>query len=137
MPTREMRIHTDQLQWADGGKTHTCALFTFERWPCEIDCDPLLTGKVKDKLTKCSWYIHNHNRSVILFHFSYFGVKFGLIRWKKVNRSNYDGNYQLRMREILGVAKPIIFEFTYVFQSTQTPYLYRPPFDFCLISSQF
>ncbi len=58
-----------------------------------------------DKLTKCSWYIHNHNCLVILFHFSHFDVKFGLICWKKVNQSIYDGNCQLRMLEILGASR--------------------------------
>ncbi len=41
----------------------------------------MLTGKVVDTLSNCSWYIHNHIRHIISFHFGHFWVKFGLICW--------------------------------------------------------
>ncbi len=48
----------------------------------------MLTGKVMDKLTKCSWYFHNHIRRVISFCFDHFHVKFGLIGWKNQQSGN-------------------------------------------------
>ncbi len=91
------------------------------------------------KLTKCSWYIHNHNCHVILFHFSHFDIKFCPIHWKKVNRSIYDSNCQLRMREILGGSGWINQSDSslHVFQSTQTHYCIAHPSTFAWFQVSF
>ncbi len=49
------------------------------KWWCQkLIANPCLLGK----LTYCSWYIHNHIRRVISFHFGHFLIKCGQIRLK-------------------------------------------------------